>query len=375
MRILVIGTGIAGLSIARDLSIRGEKVTLIDKGKFAKGTTVNCAGMLHSGARYLVSDLKVANLCYQENQNMRKIAKHCIGTEQGLFTILSTDSKEYSELFQRNSELTGIPVKYLDKAELKSYEENLNENVSGGFLTDDYVVDTKLLTASYIKDLEDRNVNLNANTSISSAAFDDERWIVKFSNGNQDLFDFVVNATGQDSDTVASIFNQNFTLEKIYGSMFKFSSNLTKRIVTRAAKNSAGDVIVPLANGTLVGSTWSDKTKEEAEMGIDIVINTAQQFVNNINKDERDEIWTGVRTHEKKSDIAGSEFGNVKRDFSIISTPETSPKFLTVLPGKLTIARYVAFLTAKAIYNNERIEDITMNYPLPKVALSKFFKI
>ncbi|HVX92811.1 MAG TPA: FAD-dependent oxidoreductase [Candidatus Dojkabacteria bacterium] len=375
MRVLVIGSGIAGLSIARDLCLRGESILLIDKGELAKGTTVNCAGMLHSGARYLVSDLNVANLCYQENQNMRKIAKHCIGKEEGLFTVLSNDTSEYSQLFEKNSELTGIPIKYINKDELQEYENNLNKNVSGGFLTADYIVDTKLLTACYIQDLKDRNVILKNNTTINASQYGNNKWIVNFSDGTNDSFDYVVNATGQDSDAVASIFNQKFTLEKIYGSMFKFKRNLTNRIVTRAAKNSAGDVLVPLSDGTLIGSTWSDKTKEEAEMGIDLVINTAKEFVNNIQRKDLVEIWTGVRTHEKASNIVGSEFGNVKRDFSIISNFDTSPKFLTVLPGKLTIARYVAFLSAQIIYNNKDIEDITMNYPLPKVELSNFFKI
>ncbi len=67
MKIIVIGGGISGLCSALDLALRGIEVVLVEKRELGAGTTTKCAGMLHSGARYLVKNEKVADLCFREN--------------------------------------------------------------------------------------------------------------------------------------------------------------------------------------------------------------------------------------------------------------------------------------------------------------------
>jgi glycerol-3-phosphate dehydrogenase len=53
---VVIGGGSTGCGIARDLAMRGIEVTLVEKGNLTHGTTGRMHGLLHSGARYAVSD-------------------------------------------------------------------------------------------------------------------------------------------------------------------------------------------------------------------------------------------------------------------------------------------------------------------------------
>ncbi len=50
---VVIGGGIAGAGVARDLALRGVAVALFEKGDFGSGTTSRSSKLIHGGLRYL----------------------------------------------------------------------------------------------------------------------------------------------------------------------------------------------------------------------------------------------------------------------------------------------------------------------------------
>ncbi len=51
--LLIVGGGITGAAIARDATLRGLSVALIDKGDFASGTSSRSSKLVHGGLRYL----------------------------------------------------------------------------------------------------------------------------------------------------------------------------------------------------------------------------------------------------------------------------------------------------------------------------------
>ena len=73
---IVVGGGITGAGIVRDLSLRGLKVILLEKNDLSEGTTGRCHAMLHSGARYVYKDKEAATECAVENEILLKIAPH-----------------------------------------------------------------------------------------------------------------------------------------------------------------------------------------------------------------------------------------------------------------------------------------------------------
>ena len=58
--VIVIGGGITGAGTARDCAMRGLSVLLIERFDFAQGATGRNHGLLHSGARYAVTDQESA---------------------------------------------------------------------------------------------------------------------------------------------------------------------------------------------------------------------------------------------------------------------------------------------------------------------------
>jgi len=72
--IAVISGGSTGTGIARDLTMRGLDVTLLEQGNLTHGTTGRMHGLLYSGGRYAVADQASAAECIKENRVLRDMA-------------------------------------------------------------------------------------------------------------------------------------------------------------------------------------------------------------------------------------------------------------------------------------------------------------
>ena len=71
--------------------MRGLSVLLIERFDFTHGATGRNHGLLHSGARYAVTDQESATECIVENKILRRIAPHCVEEHDGLFITLPED--------------------------------------------------------------------------------------------------------------------------------------------------------------------------------------------------------------------------------------------------------------------------------------------
>ncbi|STQ10477.1 anaerobic glycerol-3-phosphate dehydrogenase subunit A [Enterobacter cloacae] len=97
--VIIIGGGATGAGIARDCALRGLSVTLLERHDIATGATGRNHGLLHSGARYAVTDGESARECIAENQILRRIARHCIEPTDGLFITLPEDDLAFQSTF------------------------------------------------------------------------------------------------------------------------------------------------------------------------------------------------------------------------------------------------------------------------------------
>jgi len=347
-QISIIGGGIAGLSIARDLALRNLDIVLFDKQKIGNGTTTQCAGMLHSGARYTTKDLKIAKLCLQENKIMQRIVPHAVGSKKAYFVRYTDDDPNYEKKFIEGCKKVGIPVRRISGDFAKQNESMLGSKISHALETPDKVIDTYTLVFSYLDDLKKRsNVKIYENTEIKSANFDKDKWNIRTDKATFS-FDFVINSSGDSLSQVSKLFGQNIELSYIYGSMALFSGKLSSRIITRCAPNATGDVIVPAYKYTLIGSTWHErdrrsvvKINKEDEKEIRKI---AGDMIPSVKDAKLVSSLTSVRTH-LRDDSYSDSFGN-KRDFLILEHQDNNKgtyiNFMSVLPGKMTIARYVA---------------------------------
>ena len=96
---VVIGGGMAGAGVARDLALRGASVALFEKGDFASGTSSKSSKLIHGGLRYLeLGDFKLVRESLREKRTLERLAPHLVrplpflvpvyrGAARGLITV------------------------------------------------------------------------------------------------------------------------------------------------------------------------------------------------------------------------------------------------------------------------------------------------
>src|SRR6266496_4274135 len=77
--VLVIGGGIVGTGIARDLALRGLKVGLVEQRDLASGTSSRPTRLIHGGLRYLeMFDFALVRSDMRERETLLRIAPHLV---------------------------------------------------------------------------------------------------------------------------------------------------------------------------------------------------------------------------------------------------------------------------------------------------------
>src|SRR5215467_753281 len=77
--LLVIGGGITGACVARDASLRGLKVALIERNDFANATSAHNSRLIHGGLRYLRNfELGLVRESLRERRIWQRIAPHLV---------------------------------------------------------------------------------------------------------------------------------------------------------------------------------------------------------------------------------------------------------------------------------------------------------
>src|ERR1035437_4473099 len=108
--VLIVGGGGTGGALAHDLSLRGLRVTLVERGELTTGNTGGHHGLMHSGARYAVGDRDSAVECIEENTILRRICPGTFELNDGLFVALEDGHMDSLEPFMEGCEASGIPA-------------------------------------------------------------------------------------------------------------------------------------------------------------------------------------------------------------------------------------------------------------------------
>lgn len=76
--VLIIGGGVNGTGLARDLALRGLRTILVERNDLAFGASGNSSGMIHGGPRYLTSHPEVTRSSCLDSGYIQRIAPHMI---------------------------------------------------------------------------------------------------------------------------------------------------------------------------------------------------------------------------------------------------------------------------------------------------------
>ncbi|MEO5534479.1 MAG: glycerol-3-phosphate dehydrogenase/oxidase [Pseudolysinimonas sp.] len=91
--VLVIGGGINGIGVFRELVLQGIDVLLVERGDFASGATAASSHMVHGGIRYLENgELRLVRESVVERNRLLRVAPHRVTPLETTIPIFSTFS-------------------------------------------------------------------------------------------------------------------------------------------------------------------------------------------------------------------------------------------------------------------------------------------
>lgn len=205
--ILIVGAGIIGLTLAKELFAQGyEDIVIIEKepilGSHASGRN---SGVLHAGIYYSPDSLK-AKMCLRGNVLMRQYCKQngLPVLEKGKVIVARSESElpGLEELYRR-AILNGAKVEMVDEKQLAEIEPNAKTTDKALFSHDTAQVDPKAVLKHIRNDLERvGRVKIVTNCSLKDLTGSDT---AVTSEGNI-KFSRMVNSAGAHCDKVARIF-------------------------------------------------------------------------------------------------------------------------------------------------------------------------
>ncbi|HBG47747.1 MAG TPA: L-2-hydroxyglutarate oxidase [Deltaproteobacteria bacterium] len=213
--ILICGAGIVGLTIARELALRGYRdITVIEKedapGRHASG---RMSGVLHAGVYYSPGSMR-AECCASGNRLMKEYCrrKGVPLVETGKVIVAKNESEaEAIEGLYRRAAGNGADVEIIDEARLGEIEPFARTSSVALFCRDTAVIDPKAVLACLQSDLAAAGVRLLTATSFLGLA---ARGAARTSMGNIG-FGLFINAAGAYSDRVAHAFGAGIGLKLI----------------------------------------------------------------------------------------------------------------------------------------------------------------
>ncbi|MEI7341806.1 anaerobic glycerol-3-phosphate dehydrogenase subunit A [Pectobacterium brasiliense] len=259
--VVVIGGGATGAGTARDCALRGLRCLLLERYDIATGATGRNHGLLHSGARYAVTDGESARECIEENQILRRIARHCIEPTDGLFITLPEDDLGWQAQFITACQQAGIRAQALDPREALRLEPAANPALIGAVRVPDGSVDPFRLTAANMIDACEHGAEVltyheviglirQGDRITGVRVFDHKKGVE-----TEIYAQVVVNAGGIWGQHIAEYADLRVRMFPAKGALLILGHRINNMVINRCRKPADADILVPGDTISLIGTT------------------------------------------------------------------------------------------------------------------------
>ena len=259
--VIIIGGGITGVGTARDCALRGLNVLLVERFDFTHGATGRNHGLMHSGARYAVTDQESATECIGENMILRQIARHCIEETDGLFVTLPEDDLDYQATFVDACLRAGINAEIIDPAEARVIEPSVNPTIIGAVRVPDASIDPFTLTTANLLDARRHGAVALTYHEVIGLKVENASVIgVELRNNltgeiSEAYAPVTVNAAGIWGTLVAKKAGIEINMFPAKGSLIIFGRRINNMVINRCRKPANGDILVPDKIVSMLGTT------------------------------------------------------------------------------------------------------------------------
>lgn len=377
--VIVIGGGATGAGIARDCARRGLKAILVERDDIATGATGRNHGLLHSGARYAVTDPESARECIAENAILKRIARHCTDATEGLFITLQEDSLDYQHTFIEACLAANIDAQPLTRAQALAMEPAVNPNLVGAVKVPDGTVDPFRLTAANMLDAREHGAVIRTGCEVTGLIRQGERicgvnvWDRTRHTSEQLYAQVVVNAGGIWGQRIAEYAELSVRMFPAKGSLLIFDHRINQHVINRCRKPADADILVPGDTISLIGTTSTHIDYRDIDCNrvtaaeVDILLREGEKLAPAIATSRILRAYCGVRPLVASDDDPSGR--NVSRGIVLLdhAARDGLEGFITITGGKLMTYRLMAEMATDAVCRklNRTVACTTAETPLP----------
>ncbi len=303
--VLIIGGGVIGLALARQLHKKGvEKITILERGKLGQEASHAAAGMLAPNAETEKQD-DFFHLCSDSNKLYPKFAAELSDEtgvdieldQSGTLYLAFTDSDvtEIRRRYERQRE-NGWQVEHLTGREIGKIEPFISPYVREGlFFPNDWQVENRKLLYALQKYALLNRIETYENTEIKYLLIENGKTTGAETKTEKFLAEKVILATGAWTSFIKAGDFQIPKVMPVRGQMLSFQTS--KRLFQKVIYSPRGYIVPRMDGRILTGATVEDVGFEKSVTpgGIDLLVENALEIAPHLVNLEWSEKWAGLR--------------------------------------------------------------------------------
>ena len=328
--VAIIGAGVIGSAIARELAKYQVKACVIEKCEdVCCGTSKANSAIVHAGFDAIPGTLK-AKVNVEGNAMMDQLSKDLDFPfkRNGSLVVMTKDQDEslLQELLDRGVK-NGVPgVKIIDRDELIKMEPNLADDVVKAlYAPTGAIVCPFNMTIALAENAADNGVEFFLNTEVTEVTKADGKYVIK-TNGDTIEAKAVVNAAGVYADVINNmVSNKKLSIVARRGQYMLLDksagNHVSSTIFQLPSKMGKGVLVTPTVHGNLlVGPTAEDVDNKEGVNttmeGLDSLAPTSALSVKNVPLRQVITSFAGLRAHEQGDDFIIGEAEDAENFFN-----------------------------------------------------------
>lgn len=375
--VIIIGGGITGLGTARDCALRGFKVLLVERRDLAAGASGRNHGLLHSGARYAVTDRESAAECIRENAILRRVAANCVEQTEGLFITLPEDDLAYQDNFIRCCREAGIAAEAIDPALAKRMEPSVNPALIGAVKVPDASVDPFRLSSANALDAVLHGAEIRTYCELTGFVKEAGRVVgvslrdTRTGECSEVHAPLTINAGGIWGHDIAEMAGANIGMLPSKGSLLVFGHRVNKMVINRCRKPANADILVPGDVVCVIGTTSTKVPFDECDDirvtkdEVNLLLEEGCKLAPSLAQTRILRAYAGVRPLVASDDDPSGR--SVSRGIVLLDheTRDGIPGFISITGGKLTSYRMMGEVTADLVCRKLGSDKPCMTAQLP----------
>jgi glycerol-3-phosphate dehydrogenase len=308
--VVIIGAGVVGTAIARELSRYEVDIVVVDKNEDVGGdASKSNSGIIHTGydatPGTLESKLVVAaNPMYDIHAAELDVPFKRVGA---LLTAVTQEEYDLLPELFRKAHKNGIyDVQLLTPEQAKNLEPNISDEVKGAiYIPRESIIDPFLLVVARAENAANNGVRFILSTKVTDIKVENGYIHSVITNKGCIKTRFVVNATGIYTDEIAKMVGPcDFTVHPRKGQFYILDKsvpyNINRIILPVPTKHSKGKLASPTIHGNmLIGPTAEDlEDKEDKSVtaeGLREVIDSVRRLVPKVSPKDAITEYCGLR--------------------------------------------------------------------------------